>query len=189
MDFDETLEQGEVFCVSTYIRENTCSKVRDWLSGQESRYSTRFGLHISGPTDEVSLLTGLLKTAEPGQDSVVVRKGTTDDVYKSQAEPAEEPPTNKPPCLPDSSCYTQEEFEKEFGDTKSADDYDADPRRVANFDMIERNDVTVEEAAHTISSMDAFKSKSGLSFVVKVRDNFQRQVIIGRKLQVCFTAD
>ena len=122
-----------------------------------------------GPTDEASLLAGLLKTEPKSEGNVVVRKGTTDDVL-CQADPVEEPPKEEPPSLPDAS-YTREEFEREFGEAQSVDDYDADPRRVANFDLVERNDVTVEEAAGTISSMDAFKSKSGLSFVVKVNIN------------------
>ena len=113
-----------------------------------------------GPTDEVSLLTGLLKTDEPSSGKVVVRKGTTDDILQEhpQTEKTVEQEASKDDRhLPDAS-YTQEEFEREFGDGQPVDDYDADPRRVANFEIVERNDVTVEEAAGKALFLDTISS-------------------------------
>ena len=74
-------------------------------------------------------------------------------VHKSEEEASESKKKLVAP-LADGS-YTQEEFEREFleDDSGVVDGYDSDPRRVANFELMERNQQSVEQSAGTISSM------------------------------------
>ena len=125
-------------------------------------------LEVSG----VTALSDLLQTDKPNQD-IVVRKGTPADIPEGRS--INETTKNSFIEVKDgrdfeqpNTVYTQEEFDKEFGEDVELLDYDSDPRKVAHCNIVERITATVEQSAGTMSSMDVLGGNRK-SLVYKMR--------------------
>ena len=90
-------------------------------------------------------------SSEEAKTDVMIRMGTTDDVLEKQDAQG----TNEPV---DTIGYTEEEFQKEFQEDvyDPAELFDEDSRVAIQCSITERQEVTADEMADTISSSEAF---------------------------------
>ena len=90
-------------------------------------------------------------SSEEAKTDVMIRMGTTDDVLEKQDAKG----TNEPV---DTIGYTEEEFQKEFQEDvyDPAELFDEDSRVAIQCSITERQEVTADEMADTISSSEAF---------------------------------
>ena len=95
--------------------------------------------------------------------------GTTDDVLPDDNQ--KEATKEKEHEINDGS-YTKAEFEKDFlnDDLDPDEAFENDSRQnVTDYDVIEREEQTVEDLADTISSSEAFRGQSKNSYVLRVK--------------------
>ena len=90
-------------------------------------------------------------SSEEAKTDVMIRMGTTDDVLEKQDAQG----TNEPV---DTIGYTEDEFQKEFQEDvyDPAELFDEDSRVAIQCSITERQEVTADEMADTISSSKAF---------------------------------
>ena len=103
--------------------------------------------------------------SEEAKTDVLIRMGTKDDVLEETngTEGTKEPI--------DTVGYTEEEFQKEFQEDvyDPAELYDEDSRVAIQCSVTERQEVTADEMADTISSSQAFNPKNKKFFVVRAK--------------------
>ncbi len=71
-----------------------------------------------------------------------------------------------------STTYSEQEFKRDFQeDPNSEDEYEDDPRAVADYDFIEGEERTVEETADAICAMDVFGGGKRKTLIWKIKLN------------------
>ena len=81
-----------------------------------------------------------------------------------------------------SSTYTEEDFQRDFGEHEPNDDdvYESDPRQIADFRVVESEERTVEDSADAVCSFDVFgvRKKKSVVWKIQLKDEDPRTVDI-----------
>ncbi len=88
-----------------------------------------------------------------------------------------------------STTYSEQEFKRDFQeDPNSEDEYEDDPRTVAEYDLVEGEERSVEETAEAICAMDIFGGgrRKMLIWKIQLNDEDPKTVDIDlRQVRIC----